>query len=562
MQEIAWQAMGLTQDPFPDHGPDEIFLQTPALGQRLSLFTQLAQASDLTLLLVGERGIGKTTFLGRIAHLLEEGWHIANLSAHRETTSEAVHEQLHHALAAGFPSDGSATLDDASLNGKLETLAADGYRTLVVVDDAHLLEDRALVQLLELGQHVRLALAGEPPLAQRITAVSENMASSDAGLVHRIVLGELNSPQTTDYLRARLSRSGYTETTPFTSEVCGQIYQRSRGVPGTINALASEFLELDPIASDGDGVIELGPHSHDTATVKAKLTTHAPIQPRISLHTGPSHQSLLRHAKPVAALTMLIMALGAAGYGILGWLSADTPDVAETPKPDSAPAVSIETDAPYPELPAAPAPPPPSVLADTAAPLVETLPTVAAAPDSPAPADNSASEDVQEVVANLNLARLTETPASETNTRDADPDVLPRPRRAPRQRRDEVEAASLAPAVVETRPTPTATATERTGASTWLESGDKDRFTVQLIALVTADAARQYIKRYQLADALIVSLKTPDAKPLFAVVHGVYDRRERALDAIRRMPAPVRRAAPWPRHIGTLLEAAHEVRAR
>ena len=116
-----------------------------------------------------------------------------------------------------------------------------------------------------------------------------------------------------------------------------------------------------------------------------------------------------------------------------------------------------------------------------------------------------------------------------------------------------------ATAAVEARPPPAVPA--RNTPRSWLEDGDKDRFTVQLIALGSAAATREFISRNRLTGTLVVSLKTPDAKPLFAVVQGVYDRREKALDAIRKMPSQLRQEAPWPRHVGTLLEAAHEVRA-
>ena len=133
-------------------------------------------------------------------------------------------------------------------------------------------------------------------------------------------------------------------------------------------------------------------------------------------------------------------------------------------------------------------------------------------------------------------------------------------RRAPRERRDEVAAApAAAPAAVESRPAPPTQA--EVGANTWLRDRDEDHFTIQLIALGTASATADFIQRNGVRNALVVNLKTPDAKPLFAVVQGVYDRREKALDAIRRMPPGLRQESPWPRHIGTLLEAARDVRS-
>ena len=208
--------------------------------------------------------------------------------------------------------------------------------------------------------------------------------------------------------------------------------------------------------------------------------------------------------------------------------------------------------------------------------MVETLPTPVAETDPTPTLTNTATGDATRMaVTSRNLAPLNESSlpdataaevaAAEVGAAEADSEALPRPRRAPRERRDEGAAVTPAPAAVETRPAPrarTPSAIASNTGNTWLESGDKNRFTVQLIALGSASATREFITRHQLSNALIVSLKTPDAKPVFAVVQGAYNRRERAQDAIRRFPTKLRQQAPWPRHIGTLLEAAHGVRAR
>ena len=81
MQADLWQKLGLERNPFPESGPDDVFLQTPAINQRLSLFAQLIRASDLTLLLLGESGIGKSTFLQRIGSTLGEEWRLVHWQA-------------------------------------------------------------------------------------------------------------------------------------------------------------------------------------------------------------------------------------------------------------------------------------------------------------------------------------------------------------------------------------------------------------------------------------------------------------------------------------------------
>ena len=458
MQEQAWQALGLQRDPFPEDGPDDIFLQTPALGQRLSLFTQLAQASDLTLLLIGEHGIGKTTFLDRVAAKLDDGWRIVHWHAGRGARPADLKQALQTGLSiVPGDTDGTAHADgeaDDMLAAHLEGLHSSGYRALLIVDDAHALDDETLLAALELGRQLRVALAGQPSLAERVATLGEGASSSDAGLVHRIVLGELNLPQTTDYLRTRMTRSGHNEATPFTTDVCAQLYQRSRGIPGELNRLAGEFLESEGVIEDSDGEIELDPPRHDPAAVKARLTTHAPIQPRISLHSDPKRR-VVQRAAPFIALGVLVVALGAAIYGVVAWWlsdgdAGDNPEQVEVTPSES----GSDPDDRYPELPKAPPPPPPSVLADQSAPLVSELPdagtaqTEAAegesAADAPTeqeslatasedtPSDNTASEDAgsseaRAAAAALQLAPISGDAESDDGTRAADGGPRPRP---------------------------------------------------------------------------------------------------------------------------------------
>ena len=84
---------------------------------------------------------------------------------------------------------------------------------------------------------------------------------------------------------------------------------------------------------------------------------------------------------------------------------------------------------------------------------------------------------------------------------------------------------------------------------------------MQLIVLGAVDKADEFISLYSLRDALVVALRTPDSKPLFAVIDGLHDARDDALAAIRRLPPGVRQERPWPRRIGAILNMAVSVRA-
>lgn len=624
MQADLWQKLGLERNPFPESGPDDVFLQTPAINQRLSLFAQLIRASDLTLLLLGESGIGKSTFLQRIGSTLGEEWRLVHWQARRGGSFDEVL----HVMASGFavtPGDIALQATPVELRQHIDSMRSSGIGALVVVDDADLLAEEVLHEILRLGTEsaLRVVLAGESPLADRIAQIAGD--GGDAGLVHRIALTELNLAQTTDYVRARLHRAGWEDATPFNDQVCADIHQRSRGLPGAINQLASEFLTGPMPKEESKSVPAITPEVEE---VKAKLTTFAPIQARITLHEGrrgPSKQMI----GLIVAVVAVLSALGALGFWLLDDSGADVAKAQpDTPALIAQPAPQQETT--YPNLTAAPPAPPPAVMANPEAPSPPgpvdlNQPTTPLLPQPSLPGttvENSGqtagSAESEEALPAPELAPPPPAPTTDEIAAAAAPapvaptGTYPRSRRAPWLRRGDnlaeaahstnvelrqpvVLAESTAPATAAPEATapavPIAPTTSpasvpirvtvrqpaRLGAEAaaatdseatapiseggWLSRGNSARFTIQLVALKSGADADDFILENGLDDAYVVSLRTPDRKQVFAVVRGVFNQRDDAARVIARLPAVLRENNPWPRRIGSLLDAALDFRA-
>ncbi|MEM7406101.1 MAG: AAA family ATPase [Pseudomonadota bacterium] len=669
MQRETWQELGLERDPFPTDGPDDLYLQTSGLNQRLSLCAQLVQSSDLTVLLLGETGAGKSMFLQRLAGQFSEDWLVVSWHAF----TGAAPGDLLQVLTAGFamtPGDAGVDLTFESFREHMAALRGAGQSALLLVDDAERLGEDELQFVLDLAgsSELRLVLAGTDALSTRVGKTQPG--GGDAELVHRIAMAELTQAQTIDYLRARLMRSGWQEESPFTDEVCEQIFVESDGNPGRIHAAAAQFLQsggetpVAPGSSAPGGTPRLETVSIDPDAVRARLTTHAPIQPRITLHQPPRGPSL--QTIGYAALSLLLV--GGLAYALFSLGDgADEPDSLPQPAPVAIPEL---TPAPapesgYPELNRAPPPPPPAVLADTGeaapsgpvdlnAPVAgqpeagpageasavgepgsglsdedatpETTPGTAMPRPRPKPGafvtpEQVAAEEAAaraEAAAEAATERTTDTAGDATGdpiaalasslASEAERDTaettgvsavlgaLPRPRFPARRRRGDVDLPSSAPIpaptpAVASAPTPAPASTpaviieERSIPSTaqpadaagsddptrpdpaaplpannWLTRANPDQYTLQLIVLGSEASADAFARRHQVGNALVVTLRTPNGKPLFAVAQGVFEARDTALAAVRRLPPDVRRENPWPRRVGSLVGAALDVR--
>ena len=193
-------------------------------------------------LLVGASGSGKTRLLDAVLQPAGS----ASSPVARIVYPQMSPVEMLNCIASKLRGETVATSNDSMdvvlgrLENSLRTLTSSGRPPIIVIDDAHAISDRHVLQSLQLllnfqqsdGMDFTLILAGQPELV----AVVKRLPQLDDRVAMPCVLQSLSSTETADYIRHRLHAAG--ATMPIFSEAAlVAIHQLSGGLPRRINRL-------------------------------------------------------------------------------------------------------------------------------------------------------------------------------------------------------------------------------------------------------------------------------------------------------------------------------------
>lgn len=204
----------LQERPFePNAGPDRFFatesLQGASLKLRYVLENRLGAAA-----LVGETGVGKSALLSSILSQLPPQFDpIVRLPIPTLSPTELL-SFLVAELCGDDPADAPATSFDRELRRlrkRVAELAGEGRSAILAIDDAHLIDDGATLELLRLllGLHdgppaLQWILTGQTDLLSRLI----RMPDLDQRLGAKCVVRPFAPAEIVDYVLYRLSASG------------------------------------------------------------------------------------------------------------------------------------------------------------------------------------------------------------------------------------------------------------------------------------------------------------------------------------------------------------------
>lgn len=193
-------------------------------------------------LLVGASGSGKTRLLDAV---------IQPISSTESPVVMIVYPQMStlellNYITGKFEGESVAAPDESldvvlrRFENSLRTLTSNGRSPIIVIDDAHTISDRHVLQSLQLllnfqqseGIDFTLIMAGQPEL---IGAV-RRLPQLDDRVVISCVLQSLSAQETTDYIRHRLQAAGATKPI-FSEAALAAIHELSGGLPRRINRL-------------------------------------------------------------------------------------------------------------------------------------------------------------------------------------------------------------------------------------------------------------------------------------------------------------------------------------
>lgn len=237
------ERLQLSEQPFAPGARDKFLYRDTLLDAQIERMLRTLEKPGAILLLSASSGAGRSTQLMRLLAAMPRYFEIVAFRGRSNTTFASVDVTIRKHLAAHGDDDRGRALNDLLIErGKR------GIDMLIAVDDAHLLGSGILRQLLKLGEDVsaaspigpRLLLMGDAVLGRNYQRIFE---TEDDRQVQHIGLLAFNQEQASAYLRQRLAAAGNAEIASlFKPEIVANLHQRSRGLPGDLNALAEEWL--------------------------------------------------------------------------------------------------------------------------------------------------------------------------------------------------------------------------------------------------------------------------------------------------------------------------------
>ncbi len=242
---------GLSKPPFPKAASKASLLMNPALQNVLERM-HFALHRDTIALLVAESGCGKSTALSLFAQSLDAATY--NVMSTSLTTLNPFSFIAHLCASLGLPSkrykgDSAATL--------LMHLRSQPKRTIILIDEAHLLPDNSLQDLrlltadnLDRNTPFGLVLVGQPILRDRIAEPQHYSMWQRIGV--RLQLRPLTEDEVTLFLERHMKAAGCKKKI-FAPPAVIEIFHHSRGIPRLIQNIALEAM-LSSMTSGKDTI--------------------------------------------------------------------------------------------------------------------------------------------------------------------------------------------------------------------------------------------------------------------------------------------------------------------
>jgi len=535
MSESQWNFLGLSHNPFSD--PQKEFFPGADRELLLGKVRTLNEWSRPIVAVTGPHGVGKTCLFRALSSSLEAGVVAARVNGSLVSRAGDVLSALVQGYGVAAPSGADSALLIELIIAHLKDQTENDRTSLVLVDDAHLLEQRAVDDLVNLAAAgARLAFFSEPQFVESLQRAVERNAETTAAteaeplLWHEMLLSPFNIEQTAEYLEWRFDEAGYNGRMPFSEYQVNGIQQAAEGYPGRLDFAANEQLML--------------------MTVGGR-------------HTGGIPTKHLVLAGSLAGVLALVLWFwnpdedGASGEANVVAL--------EMPK-DNATESAVEVDRPTDALDSTT---PDTRLNRTEAALVQTQqnsrPTGATIEEPVTPDVAERTVDLVEEPVTLSRTIQPVEPEPEVPvpaiSRTVQVDPLPEPAPKP-QPKPQTKPQTKPKPVVESVASVTSGRTTEISSSasgvrnaSWLLLQNDASYTIQLIGFGELARAKSYLsEQARPADYALFRTRS-GANVVHVVTYGIYDTQLAAEAEVSRLPATIGKVSPWVRPIRSVKAA-------
>ncbi len=237
---------GLTGKPFQLNPDPAFYFGSKGHSSAYSYLKYGVFQGEGFIVITGEVGAGKTTLVRALLEELDRNKVVAVQLV--STMLDGDNLLLAVATAFGLRVKGEdKAILLATLEAFLTSLAAEGKRALLIVDEAQNLSQQAMEELrmlsnFQLGDTALLQsfLVGQPELRDLMRAPS--MQQLRQRIIASYHLGPMDKSETRAYVEHRLGRVGWKSDPQFEPESFAKIYDATGGIPRRINQLCNRLL--------------------------------------------------------------------------------------------------------------------------------------------------------------------------------------------------------------------------------------------------------------------------------------------------------------------------------
>jgi len=504
------EKLGLDQNPFIDHARDPFLFSGKQLEVSMSVLVDYLINQNSTIVLLGEVGIGKTTHLRTLLRKGYQQFNFCTLRAKPKITFAEIEQKIKERwrLPQNADDDGIQLDIDShehlTTSGHIKKYIEDNKQPVLIIDDAHRLQNNVLDELLKLKHHVGLqsphtmglVLASEPVLQIQLSELEQiNPAATQ---IYQINVRSFDVSQCKEYIQYRMDKAGVSSETLFSSEKVTEIYTRSKGLPKHINKLARE--EISKLCEE------------NTTTIN---TTSR-------LKSSPS------------------MRLGLILAGLIGLAAIFAAVTNNSSQPDES--VSLDLNKP-------------KIEQESIATKNQTLATksknesdktskkeeiTTKQKQTSAVSKPSKKPIAKPYVAPLVLGPLQDSqPSAQAEPQKKQPKPTSSPKTVDKQTKAKDPAQSL-------------------HSSDWILEQDPKAYTIQIVASPNEDNLQDFAKKNSLNENTAYYKKSSADKNWFVLVHGIYSSREDALSGIEALSDSLKKNTPYPIQIKYLQEVIRQ----
>ena len=230
---------GLNAHPFTEKPPIEWIMRDPRMDQALARLKFFEQQGTIALT-IGQTGVGKSSLLRLFMHEMPQNRYDP-IYLHLTALNPNAFLRLIVVKLGEKPKMGK----DRMLLQILERINQNDKCTILVIDEAHLLDPQTLINLRLLISSIdekislKIVLSGQEDLSQILKRSAH--ADLDHRITLRFILRPLSKEKTFAYIDYRISKAGGPDKI-FEPEAKDLIHDYSGGVPRQINNIATACL--------------------------------------------------------------------------------------------------------------------------------------------------------------------------------------------------------------------------------------------------------------------------------------------------------------------------------